>query len=1169
MKIPFYHGRILTLLILLLNASQWGHAQSIHFSASSLPVASEGYGHGASFGAFTRNGRPSLFVIAYDAPNNLYDNIGASFRDIAEQAGVQFGTAHDRGMASADYDNDGDTDIYISAGYTGNVFWRNNGDDTYSDITSESGTSLNGQGQGVAWGDFNSDGWLDLFVAQTDGGNRMYINNGGGSFYENSGGFISQSASIQPVAFDVNDDGYTDILVTRTGGSSNLLYLNGGGGGFGEQGNQWGIGAASADCQGAAVGDYDRDGDLDVFICNFGGDNLLFRNTGGHFDEVGGAAGIRAGGDRNRGAVFGDFNDDGWPDIYVTRDGANQLFHNNGNGTFTEVGAAAGANDSNSGYSPSIADYDNDGDLDVFFTNTGQQSILLENLGSSNKWIEIRLRGTESNSNGIGAKLTAWMNGRPQAHAIIAGQGYVGTGSDLTAHFGLGGNSFLDSLVVRWPSGVQDKYYRLAANQKLSLFEGNAPVDRTAPNISNVSADNISPTGATIHWTTNENADSQVEYGNTTNYGSFSPRNANLVTTHTIILSNLTANTTYHFRVRSKDASGNLAVSNDFTLVTAGDIQAPALTNIVANNLTMNSAQIEWNSDEPADSQVEYGLTTSYGSSTTLNTALANSHSVALSGLSANTLYHYRVRSKDAAGNLAVSNDFTFTTARDTQAPALTSIAANNLTMTTAQIVWNSDEPADSQVEYGLTTNYGVSTPLDLTMVTAHAVTLSNLTANTVYHFRVRSKDVAGNLAVSNDFTFTTARDTQAPMLTSIAVNNVTMTTAQIVWNSDEPADSQIEYGLTTSYGVSTPLDLTMVTAHAITLSNLTANTLYHYRVRSKDTAGNLAMSSDFTFTTARDTQAPTISNITMTAITANSAQIKWNTDELSDARIEYGTDSTAFTNSVLDTSFVTSHTVSLVNLQAYTTYYFRIIAHDLAGNQQTGAKLHFTTLPTAAALTRVSGNAQSGRAGELLPLPLIVRVVNSAGEVLANMAVEFRVIAGGGRVSSESNCDSSVCVAATNSSGLASIKWRLGTSDSQKVQVTLPEKRDLVAFFTASFTPTTGIETTLAALPATLALRNYPNPFRELTRFEIALPHAGLISLKIYDLQGREVATLAEGSFHAGQHLVVWQAQTSAVNILTSGVYFAVLRYQNELHASSAARTLLLEKRLQLFYVK
>ena len=641
-----------------------GQAQSLRFSANSLSIASEGYGHGASFGAFTRNGRPSLFVIAYGAPNNLYDNIGASFRDIAEQAGVQFGTEHDRGMASADYDNDGDTDIYISAGYTGNVFWRNNGDDTYSDFTSESGTSLNGQGQGVAWGDFNNDGWLDLFVAQTDGGNRMYINNGGGSFYENSGQFISQSASIQPVAFDVNDDGYIDLLVTRTAGASNLLYLNGGGGGFGEQGNQWGIGAANANSQGAGVGDYDRDGDLDVFICNFDGNNLLFRNTGGGFEEVGGAAGIRSGGDRNRGAVFGDFNDDGWPDIYVTRDGANQLFHNNGNGTFTEVGAAAGADDGNSGYSPSLADYDNDGDLDIFFTNTGQPSILLENLGSSNKWIEIRLRGTGSNSNGIGAKLTAWSNGRPQAQAIIAGQGYVGTGSDLTAHFGLGSNSVLDSLVVRWPSGVQDKYYRLAANQKISLFEGNAPSDRTAPRIASVSADNVLQTEATIHWTTNESADSQVEYGLTASYGNFSARDGNLTTNHTITLSNLTANTLYHYRVHSKDAAGNLATSSDFTFTTARDTQAPAIFNIIVTVITDNAAQIQWNADEPSNGRVEYGPDSTALANAVIDTSFANTHTVSLASLQAHTTYYFRIIASDRAGNSRIGAKQQFTTLR-------------------------------------------------------------------------------------------------------------------------------------------------------------------------------------------------------------------------------------------------------------------------------------------------------------------------------------------------------------------------------------------------------------------------------------------------------------------------------------------------------------------------
>jgi len=872
MKTPFLKYSVLTLLFLFF-PFQPGHAQSMRFSASSLPIASGGYGHGASFGAFTRNGRPSLFVIAYGAPNNLYENIGASFRDIAAQAGVQFGTDHDRGMASADFDNDGDTDIYISAGYTGNVFWRNNGDDTYSDYTSESGTYLNGQGQGVAWGDFNNDGWLDLFVAQTDGGNRLYMNNGGGSFYENSGQFISQSGSIQPVAFDVDGNGYLDLLVTGRPGQSNLLYLNGGGASFSEQGNQWSIGYASADCQGAGVGDYDRDGDLDVFICDFGGHNLLFRNMGGRFDEVGAAAGIRSGGTRNRGALFGDFNDDGWPDIYVTRSGANQLFQNNGNGAFTEVAAAAGATGGSDGYSPSMADYDNDGDLDIFFTNTGQQSILLENLGTSNNRIELRLRGTESNANGVGAILTGWWDGRPQAQAIIAGQGYVGTGSDLTAHFGLGSSSFLDSLVVKWPSGVQDKYYHLAANQKLSLFEGNAPSDRTAPRISEVAADNVTMTGVTINWKTNENADSQVEYGLTTSYGNFSSRDGNLVTAHVMTLSNLTANTTYH----------------------------------------------------------------------------------------------YRVRSQDAAGNLAISGDFIFTTVRDTQAPALTNIIANNLAMTSAQIVWNSDEPADSQVEYGLTSSYGSLSPLN------------------------------GNL----------------------------------------------------------------VTAHVMTLSNLPANTTYHYRVRSRDAAGNLAISGDFTFTTARDTQAPAISNITTTAITAVSAQVKWNTDESSDARVEYGPDSTTFANSVLDTSFATTHTVNLVNLKARTTYYFRIIARDRAGNSRTGTKQSFTTLPT------------------------------------------------------------------------------------------------------------TAVEAKLNARPTTLALRHYPNPFHDFARFEIDLPSSGVISLKIYDLQGREVVTLAEGRRNAGQHLFNWPAQAGANRLTASGVYFAVLRYQNELKFSAMEMTPGLVRKQQLFYVK
>ena len=876
----------LSLLVLVL-VTHAGHGQALRFSERVFPttLAPAGYGHGGTFGLFTRNGQPSLFVMIYAAPNNLFEYTGGGvFRDIAEAAGVKFGTDHDRGMASADFDNDGDLDIYIAAGYTGNELWRNNGNDTFSDYTTDSNTFLNGQGQGVAWGDFDNDGWLDLFVAQTDGNNRLYINNRGGSFAEDSGTLSSQGASVQPVAFDVNGDGRLDLLVTREPGKSNLLYINRGDGKFEEQANRWGVEYATANGQGAGVGDYDRDGDLDVLFCDFAGSNLLWRNVGGRFEEVGAAAGIRIGGTRNRGALFGDFNDDGWPDIYVTRTGANRLFQNNGNGTFTDVAAAAGAAGNLDAYTPSMADYDNDGDLDIFFTNTGQPTLLLTNLGSPNNRLDFRLRGTQSNANGIGAVLTAWSNGRPQAQAIISGQGYVGTGSDLSAHFGLGRNKVLDSLVVKWPSGMIDRYYHLAANQKLLLVEGKTPVDRTAPSISNVTADEITSSAATIRWTT------------------------------------------------------------------------------------------------------------------------------------------------------------------------------------------------------------------------------------------------------------------------------------------DEMADSQVEYGLTTSYGASTPLDLTLVNAHAATLSNLAANTRYHYRVLSWDAAGNWAISNDFTFTTAPDTQAPTLSNMATTAITAISAQIQWDADEPSDGRVEYGPDSTALSNSVLDTSFVTSHAVNLANLQPYTKYYFVISARDRAGNSRAGAKQSFKTLPAVAGLTRVSGDAQSGRAGELLPLPLVVRVINSAGEAVANAVAEFRVVAGGGRVSGESNCDSSVCTATTNASGLASIKWRLGKADSQKVQVRLSETRELTTVFTATLMPPTGIETRLVTRPTALALRNYPNPFRDFTQFEIDLPNAGWVSLKIYDLQGREVAALAEGALRAGQHLLIWRTPTAANGLGASGVYFAELRYHSDAPVSVAPQ---IQKRQKLFYLK
>jgi RHS repeat-associated protein len=199
----------------------------------------------------------------------------------------------------------------------------------------------------------------------------------------------------------------------------------------------------------------------------------------------------------------------------------------------------------------------------------------------------------------------------------------------------------------------------------------------------------------------------------------------------------------------------------------SGDTTPPVITNVTAGSITTTGATITWTTNENSDSQVEYGTSTAYGQTTTLSTALITAHSQGLSGLNPATVYHYRVRSKDGAGNLAVSGDFSFTTGSgDTNPPVITNVTAGSITTTGATITWTTNENSDSQVEYGTSTAYGQTTTLSTALITAHSQGLSGLSPATVYHYRVRSKDGAGNLAVSGDFSFTTP----------VVANNVPLT---------------------------------------------------------------------------------------------------------------------------------------------------------------------------------------------------------------------------------------------------------------------------------------------------------------------------------------------------------------------------------------------------------
>lgn len=302
------------------------------------------------------------------------------------------------------------------------------------------------------------------------------------------------------------------------------------------------------------------------------------------------------------------------------------------------------------------------------------------------------------------------------------------------------------------------------------------------------------------------------------------------------------------------------------------DTTPPVISGVGTSGISQTTATISWTTDEPADTQVEYGTSTAYGLSSVLNTATSTAHSVALSGLTASTTYHFMVKSKDVAGNSATSSDYSLTTLplppADTTAPVISAVSVSGISQTTGQVNWTTGESATGRVFYGTSTAYGLSSALQTATTTAHTIGLTGMTSATTYHFIVVSQDVAGNTATSSDYLFTTlATDTTPPTISSVSVSGITQNTASVNWNTNEASDSQVQYGTTTSYGASTALQPAFVTGHTTALSGLTASTTYHFMVVSKDSAGNSATSSDGTFTTLvtpATTPPPTTGDVTV-----------------------------------------------------------------------------------------------------------------------------------------------------------------------------------------------------------------------------------------------------------------------------------------------------------------
>lgn len=480
--------KLLFALILLLQIGIY--AQHFTKITTGAPVTDGGDSRSVNWIDYDNDGDLDLFVSngKQGGENNfLYRNDGGgNFTKIVSSPVVSDSRSSD-GSTWGDFDNDGDIDLYVTNWYgQPNLFYTNNGDGTF---TQESGSVLstnNTFSEAASWGDYDRDGDLDLYVCNSDGDrrNNLYRNNGDGTFTRITTGdpvtdtYYSRNADW----IDYNNDGAVDLFVANEGNQPENIYKNNNNGTFTRTAVAP-LTASGGNTTSSSWEDIDNDGDFDVLVVNYNDqNNIIFLNNGdGTFTKVTDGPVVNDGGD-SFGSVMGDVDNDGDVDIYITNAFStsgrvkNFFYLNNGNGTFTKDTADIVSQETGWSYGTALGDYDNDGWLDLFvakcFGQTENNS-LFKNNGGSNGWLKINLAGTVSNSSAIGAvvKVFASINGSMvmQSRRVAGSSGYCG--QTLQLHFGLGNAAAADSIVIEFPSGVRQSLGSTAKNQTLAIVE--------------------------------------------------------------------------------------------------------------------------------------------------------------------------------------------------------------------------------------------------------------------------------------------------------------------------------------------------------------------------------------------------------------------------------------------------------------------------------------------------------------------------------------------------------------------------------------------------------------------------------------------------------------------------------------------------------------------------
>jgi len=497
----------------------------------------ETLGSGGGFLDYDNDGDLDLYLVnSGHWPNSpdfctttsaLYrNNDNGTFSDVTGEAGVENRGNYGHGAACGDYDNDGNSDLYVT-NFGQNVLYRNNGDGTFTDVTGHAGVGDPSWSSSATFLDYDRDGALDLYVVNyvdyaleasyppcadnsvqgychpkyyEGASDRLYRNNGDGTFTDatkaagiNDSGGPFHGKGLGVVAADFDKDGWPDLYVANDD-TPNYLFYNKGDGTFAEiavlAGCAYSIDGVAQGGMGVDVGDYNGDGFPDIFVTNFSHEtNTLYKNNDdGTFTDVsykarlGEESYLRLG----FGTGFFDYDNDGDLDVFVANGHIfehvermtdmvsyaqpNQLFRNEGRGIFTEMPFPSNPRVSRGTI---FGDYDNDGDIDLVVTNLNGKAKLWRNeQGNTRNWLRIRTQGSVSNRDGVGTRITVKAADYTQSREVRAGYSYL-CSNDPRLFFGLHDAKVVESIEIRWLSGRVQTLKGIEVNQEIIITEIN------------------------------------------------------------------------------------------------------------------------------------------------------------------------------------------------------------------------------------------------------------------------------------------------------------------------------------------------------------------------------------------------------------------------------------------------------------------------------------------------------------------------------------------------------------------------------------------------------------------------------------------------------------------------------------------------------------------------